>query len=171
MSNKFLGLDSINVLKAYIDTYINKKLDTLMSVNRTTRNIANNSYPVESRISNSITYAIDNGDVVINDFNENSYYITSTDKIYTIIVDTVDAFNNKYNNKVCKFVNVGTGEMLISSPYIQITDNINSTNEIILSQGECIELVGINDNECKFLLIGKSIIPIEETEIIVDDTK
>lgn len=166
MSNKFLGLDAINVFKEYIDSSIDRKLST----NKNTRSVNNTTYNVDSRSinhTNNVIYSTN--DVTINNFIESTYYIANSNDTtkYTLYIDDTNSFNTLYNNKLCKFVNVGTGNMTILSPNVPITDNINITNEIVLLQGESVDFIGINDNECKFILVGKSIESVDE--IIVED--
>lgn len=106
---------------------------------------------------NSIDYATTNNDTVISNFDEVNYFIANSteDVHYTLAGNKFGDFVSGYTGK---FVNIGTGNMIITAVDATIVGSATTTQEIIVEPQETIELIGYNnDNNCQFILIGKPI--------------
>lgn len=106
---------------------------------------------------NTIDYATTNTDMVISNFDEINYFIANSteDVHYTLAGNKFGDFVSGYTGK---FVNIGVGNMIITTTDATIVGSATSTHEITLAPQETIELIGYNnDGVCQFILIGKPI--------------
>jgi hypothetical protein len=70
-----------------------------------------------------------------------------------------------------KFINIGTGNMIITTVDAQIVGSNTAVVEIIVKPQESIDLIGYNnEGTCEFILIGKPVIenPVEDPGILSD---
>lgn len=145
-TNKFLGIDSINVLKKYIDNQIIFKRIS--------------AYP------NIISYITDNDEpykMVSNFTNENYFICNSTNGIHYAL--NGNSFKTVANGYIGTFVNIGTGDILIEALDSTIVGSGINTNTIVVKPNETIELINyINEDNIEFIIVGKSKIDIQEIE-------
>ena len=154
-TNKFLGIDSINVLKKYIDNQIVFKRIS--------------AYP------NLISYITDNNEpykIVSNFTNENYFICNSTNGIHYAL--NGNNFKTISNGYIGTFVNIGAGDILIEALDSTIVGCGINTNTIVVKPSESINLINYrNGDNIEFIIVGKSKIEIdaiEETpEIEVED--
>lgn len=154
-TNKFLGIDSINVLKKYIDNQIVFKRIS--------------AYP------NIINYITDNDDThkLISNFTNENYFICNTinNVHYTLNGSNFKTISNGY---IGTFVNIGSGDIIIEAQNSAIIGYNINTNCITLKPNETINLINYrNGDNIEFIIVGKSKIEIdvieETSEIEVED--
>lgn len=117
---------------------------------------------------NTIDYTTVNKNLGISNFDEINYFISnsSSDTHYVLNGNKFGDFVSGYTGK---FVNIGTGNMIITTVNAQIVGSNAAVTEIIVKPQESIDLIGYNnDKKCEFILIGKPVIenPVEEPGVL-----
>ena len=119
---------------------------------------------------NSIAYTTIDENRGISNFDDINYFISnsSSDTHYVLNGDKFGDFISGYTGK---FVNIGTGNMIITAVDAHIVGSNTSVTEIIIKPQESIDLIGYNNNgKSQFILIGKPIItnPVEDPGVLSD---
>ena len=117
---------------------------------------------------NSIDYTTVDKNLGISNFDDINYFISnsSSDTHYVLNGNKFGDFVSGYTGK---FVNIGTGNMIITAVDAHIVGSNTAVTEIIVKPQESIDLIGYNNNRaCEFILIGKPVIenPVEEPGVL-----
>jgi hypothetical protein len=117
---------------------------------------------------NSIDYTTTDKNLGISNFDDINYFISnsSSDTHYVLNGNKFGDFVSGYTGK---FVNIGTGNMIITAVDAHIVGSNTAITEIIVKPQESIDLIGYNNNGvCEFILIGKPVIenPVEDPGIL-----
>ena len=117
---------------------------------------------------NTIDYTTTDKNLSISNFDEINYFISNSasDTHYVLNGNKFGDFVSGYTGK---FINIGTGNMIITTIDAQIVGSNTAVVEIIVKPQESIDLIGYNnDNKCEFILIGKPVIenPVEDPGVL-----
>lgn len=119
---------------------------------------------------NAIDYTTTDKNLSISNFDEINYFISnsSSDTHYVLNGNKFGDFVSGYTGK---FINIGTGNMIITAVDAQIVGSNTAVVEIIVKPQESIDLIGYNnEGTCEFILIGKPVIenPVEDPGVLSD---
>ena len=119
---------------------------------------------------NTIDYTTTDKNLSISNFDEINYFISNSasDTHYILNGNKFGDFVSGYTGK---FINIGTGNMIITTVDAQIVGSNTAVVEIIVKPQESIDLIGYNnEGTCEFILIGKPVIenPVEDPGVLSD---
>lgn len=119
---------------------------------------------------NTIDYTTTDKNLSISNFDEINYFISNSasDTHYVLNGNKFGDFVSGYTGK---FINIGTGNMIITTVDAQIVGSNTAVVEIIVKPQESIDLIGYNnEGTCEFILIGKPVIenPVEDPGVLSD---
>jgi hypothetical protein len=117
---------------------------------------------------NTIDYTTTDKNLSISNFDEINYFISNSasDTHYVLNGNKFGDFVSGYTGR---FVNIGTGDMIVTTIDAKIVGSNTAVTEMIIKPQEAVDLIGYNNNGvCQFILMGKPIItnPIEDPGVL-----